>query len=357
MIDLSFDLPIDLSEFNLLTVLCSIGLLILWVVANLAIIFLGALILIFLATLGLSAPYGVYRCFVRLEVFIFRKIERSTTTLYAGWLSLICGGITGLLMAYHSGVLRLSWNLTLSLANKERFLWHIRRTLDSWAAKTVWQSSVEVNGYSLYVSTTQLIASFLESAQYLFWIPLVLVALETIRRSWFVPGFFRKLIYGPFLLVMHLSVYIAIVAGINFVVAPLGIIGLLVFVFGFGAIIAGGTAVAGTAEVAGKMLDTPHQSNPSRRPLTTPSQMSSAPEESSSSGTASNSGIDVESQDMFNGKLVHTRPLGPDQHLEHDKSQDSIYGNTYVDRDSGKEYRVIETDAFGHPTKVEEKWP
>ena len=82
-----------------------------------------------------------------------------------------------------------------------------------------------------------------------------------------------------------------------------------------------------------------------------------AREEASSSGTASSSGIGVESQDMFNGELVHTRSLGPDQHLEHDESQDSIYGNTYVDRDSGKEYRVIETDAFGHPTKVEEKWP
>ena len=46
----------------------------------------------------------------------------------------------------------------------------------------------------------------------------------------------------------------------------------------------------------------------------------------------------------------------PDKTLEHDESQDSIYGNTYVDRDSGKEYVVTKTDACGHPTEVEEKW-
>ncbi len=65
----------------------------------------------------------------------------------------------------------------------------------------------------------------------------------------------------------------------------------------------------------------------------------------------------VESQDMFNDELKRRNELGPDSTLVHDSSQDSIYGNTYVDKDTGKEYRVTETDAFGHPTNVEEKWP
>lgn len=78
-----------------------------------------------------------------------------------------------------------------------------------------------------------------------------------------------------------------------------------------------------------------------------------SPEESAASG----SGADVESQDMFNDELKQKQSLGPDKTLVHDESQDSIYGNTYVDKDSGKEYRVTETDAFGHPVKVEEKWP
>ena len=71
---------------------------------------------------------------------------------------------------------------------------------------------------------------------------------------------------------------------------------------------------------------------------------------------ASDTGPSVESQDMFNDELKQKQAWGPDQTLVHDESQDSIYGNTYVDKDSGKEYRVTETDAFGHPTKVEEKW-
>lgn len=66
-------------------------------------------------------------------------------------------------------------------------------------------------------------------------------------------------------------------------------------------------------------------------------------------------GYGVESQDMFNDELKHKNGLGPDNILVHDESQDSIYGNTYVD-ENGKEYRVAETDAFGHPTKLEEKW-
>ncbi len=80
-------------------------------------------------------------------------------------------------------------------------------------------------------------------------------------------------------------------------------------------------------------------------------------ENAANSAPASGSGQHVESQDMFNGELKQTQGLGPDTTLVHDESQDSIYGNTYVDKDTGKEYRVTETDAFGHPTKVEEKWP
>ena len=64
----------------------------------------------------------------------------------------------------------------------------------------------------------------------------------------------------------------------------------------------------------------------------------------------------LESQDMFNTQLRRVNGYSPDSILIHDSNQDSIYGNTYVDKDTGKEYRVVETDASGRPTKVEEKW-
>lgn len=65
----------------------------------------------------------------------------------------------------------------------------------------------------------------------------------------------------------------------------------------------------------------------------------------------------VSSDDMFNDNLTESPAWGPDNHYDHIPSKDSIYGNIYENPDTGKEYRVTETDIFGHPTKVEETWP
>ena len=98
------------------------------------------------------------------------------------------------------------------------------------------------------------------------------------------------------------------------------------------------------------------KSSASRREQSRSPSAGGETETSSSETSASNSGIAVESQDMFDTELRHKRSLGPDQHLELDEERSSTYGRVYVDRDTGKSYTETDSDSFNHPTEVRENF-
>lgn len=64
----------------------------------------------------------------------------------------------------------------------------------------------------------------------------------------------------------------------------------------------------------------------------------------------------VYSNDMFDTSLTQEHDWAPNTTFVHTPENDSTYGRTYKDPDTGKTYRVTETDSFDHPTKLEETY-
>ena len=179
---------------------------------------------------------------------------------------------------------------------------------------------------------------------------------DSFARLWFVP-----IVSAALSFLLRLGKFASAGAATGYLVMQFLLVNALYWGYGFllvfiivPVIVASAIIIVGLIAGAGSGAS----QNSGTRPSSAPHSYGGGGCDSSSSNSSESiSGIAVEHEDMFNDGVKITPSLGPNRHLEHDSSQDSIYGNTYVDRDNGKEYIVTETDAFGHPTRVEEKWP
>lgn len=299
-----------------------------------------ALVLFFLASAGYYIAWFTLHMLVKLERALFQKASDQDTSLQpVGWIGLVAGVVTGVWMAFPSGMARLSWDVMVNSDRTEEVKALIAHMPVVWNEQVDWQCAY----YPLSLHVNRLISAFLDAAQFTVVLPLALAVVTGAIRMWGVPGFFRKTIYLPLLLISTLAVFAVASAGIHFITVPLGIVGLVVWFLGvfilhlpraFYSAVTGSTASSG-----GQSGSSPFGG--------------SAPQESPSP-VSSSGGFGVESQNMFDTEVKHRNEWGPDQNLVLDEERSSIYGRVYVDKESGKTYTETKSDSFNHPTELKE---
>lgn len=302
--------------------------------------FAVAFVLFVLASVGYYISRFTLYMLVALERVLFKKASDQDTSLqHVGKIGLLAGIVTGVWMAFPSGMARLSWDMMTNGNHPEGIKALIAQMPVVWNEPVDWVC----NYYPLSLHVNRLIAAFLDAAQFTAVLPLALAVLTGAIRMWSVPGFFRKTIYLPILLISTVAVFAVASAGIHFITVPLGIAGLIawfigVFILHLPRLLI--DAMTGSTAPSEGRSDAPSFGG-------SPSQESPAP-------VPSSSGFGVESQNMFDTEVKHRNEWGPDQNLVLDEERSSIYGRVYVDKDSGKSYTETKSDSFNHPTELKE---
>lgn len=310
------------------------------VILGILLFFAVALLLFFFASVGYYIARLTLHVLIKLERSLFRKTsDRDTSLRSVGGIALIAGIVNGVWMAFPSGMARLSWDLMMNVNRPGEAKALIAHMPVVWNEQVDWLCSY----YPLSLHVNRLLAAFLDAAQFTLILPLALAVLSGVVRIWGVPGFFRKAIFFPILLISTSIVFVVASAGIHFISVPLGIAGLVAWFIAVFMLhlpkalsdaMTGATSSSGTQGI---------ESSPGGF------STEDAPSPVSSSG-----GFAVESQNMFDTELKHRNEWGPDRNLVLDEERSSIYGRVYVDKDSGKTYTETKSDSFNHPTELEE---